>query len=127
MSSTASGCATGRPGQPHFGGIVERLIGTMMQMVHELPGTTFSSTAERGGYDSDAKAALTLRELQRWLALAVACYHGEVHETVGRTPAGGLGREGRGERAAGDGDQRDGVPGGLPAGDPADAVTVRVS
>jgi putative transposase len=76
------------PGQPHFGGIVERVIGTMMQMVHELPGTTFSSTDERGGYDSDAKAALTLRELQRWLALAVACYHGEVHETLGRTPAG---------------------------------------
>ena len=49
------------PGQPHFGGIIERLIGTMMQMVHELPGTTFSSTAERGGYDSDAKAVLTLR------------------------------------------------------------------
>jgi len=76
------------PGQPHFGGIVERLIGTMMQIVHELPGTTFSSTAERGGYDSDAKAVLTLRELQRWLALAVACYHGQVHETLGRTPAG---------------------------------------
>ena len=75
------------PGQPHFGGIVERLIGTMMQMVHELPGTTFSSTADRGGYDSGATAALTLRELQRWLALAVACYHGEVHETLGRTPA----------------------------------------
>ena len=75
------------PGQPHFGGIVERLIGTMMQMVHELPGTTFSSTADRGGYDSGAMAALTLRELQRWLALAVACYHGEVHEAVGRTPA----------------------------------------
>jgi putative transposase len=60
----------------------------MMQMVHELPGTTFSSPAERGDYDSDAKAVLTLRELQRWLALAVACYHGEVHETLGRTPAG---------------------------------------
>jgi DNA invertase Pin-like site-specific DNA recombinase len=30
------------PGQPHFGGVVERLIGTMMQMVHELPGTTQS-------------------------------------------------------------------------------------
>ncbi len=75
------------PGRPHFGGIIERLIGTMMQMVHELPGTTFSSTAERGGYDSDATAALTLRELQRWLALAVACYHGEVHESLGRTPA----------------------------------------
>ena len=75
------------PGQPHFGGIIERLIGTMMQMVHELPGTTFSSTADRGSYDSGATAALTLRELQRWLVLAVACYHGELHETLGRTPA----------------------------------------
>jgi putative transposase len=67
---------------------VERVIGTMMQMVHELPGTTFSSTAERGGYNSDANAVLTLRELQRWLALAVASYHGQVHETLGRTPVG---------------------------------------
>lgn len=25
-----------------------------MEMVHELPGTTFSSPAERGDYDSDA-------------------------------------------------------------------------
>jgi putative transposase len=31
---------------------VERLIGTMMEMVHELPGTTFSSPAERGRYDN---------------------------------------------------------------------------
>jgi putative transposase len=37
---------------------------------------------------SDAKAVLTLRELQRWLTLAVACYHGEIHEALGRTPAG---------------------------------------
>jgi putative transposase len=74
------------PGQPHFGGIIERLIGTMMQMVHELPGTTFSSTADRGSYVSTGKAVLTLGELQRWLALAVACYHGEVHESLGRTP-----------------------------------------
>ncbi len=94
---TALNC---RPkGLAHFGGIVERLIGTMMTMVHELPGTmmtmvhelpgtTFSSTAERGAYDSDAKAVLTLGELTRWLALATACYHGEVHDTLGRTPGG---------------------------------------
>lgn len=31
------------PGQPHYGGIVERVIGTAMQMIHDgLPGTTFS-------------------------------------------------------------------------------------
>ncbi|WP_434098894.1 DNA-binding domain-containing protein [Streptomyces xantholiticus] len=92
------------PGQPHFGGIIERLIGTMMEMVHELPGTTFSSTAERGAYDSGAKAVLTLRELQRWLALAVACYHGQGARGAGPHPGGGLGGESRGG-LAGDGDQ----------------------
>lgn len=77
------------PGAPHFGGIIERLIGTMMRMVHdELPGTTFSDTNQRGTYDSDGNAVLTVSELQRWLALAVACYHGQVHEGLGRTPAG---------------------------------------
>jgi putative transposase len=55
------------PGQPHFGGIVERLIGTMMRMVHdEVPGTTFSNTAQRGTYDSDGKAVLTLDWCNRW-------------------------------------------------------------
>ena len=76
------------PGRPHFGGIIERVIGTMMEMVHELPGTTFSNPTQRGGYDSEAKAVLTVCELQRWLALAVATYHGQVHSTLGQTPAG---------------------------------------
>src|SRR5262249_44206668 len=31
---------------------------------------------------------LTVAELNAWLALATACYHGQVHETLGRTPAG---------------------------------------
>ncbi|GAA4976436.1 putative transposase [Nonomuraea thailandensis] len=75
-------------GMPHFGGVIERLIGTMMQMVHELPGTTFSSAAERGSYDSQASAVLTVAELNRWLALAVVAYHGQVHATLGQTPAG---------------------------------------
>jgi putative transposase len=72
------------PGQPHYGGIVERVIGTMMQVVHELPGATFSRTHDRRSYDSAPHAARTLRELQHWLALAVACYHGEVHEPGAR-------------------------------------------
>jgi len=75
------------PGRPHFGGIVERVIGTAMQWVHELPGTTFSNPAERGTYDADGAAALTLGELERWLTLAVAAYHGSVHGTLHQTPA----------------------------------------
>jgi len=76
------------PGRPHFGGIVERVIGTAMGMVHELPGTTFSNPEQRGDYDADGKAALTLRELERWLVLAVAAYHGRVHGGLSQTPAG---------------------------------------
>ncbi|WP_246097913.1 Mu transposase C-terminal domain-containing protein [Rhodococcus spelaei] len=76
------------PGRPHYGGIVERLIGTVMTRVHELPGTTFSNPTARGAYDSEATAALTLAELERWLTLAVASYHGSVHAGLGQTPAG---------------------------------------
>lgn len=76
------------PGRPHYGGIVERVIGTTMRKIHELPGTTFANPAERGRYDSEKLAALTLAELERWLVLAVAGYHGSVHSTLGQTPAG---------------------------------------
>jgi putative transposase len=63
------------PGQPHFGGIVERVIGTLMQLVHTLPGTTFSNPTERANYDSDKTACLTLTELERWLAIAITKYY----------------------------------------------------
>ncbi|MCO6039825.1 transposase family protein, partial [Enterobacter hormaechei] len=75
-------------GQPHYGGIVERIIGTAMQMIHdELPGTTFSNPDQRGDYDSENKAALTLRELERWLTLAVGTYHGSVYNGLLQPPA----------------------------------------
>ena len=73
--------------QPHFGGHVERLIGTMMGAVHLLPGTTFSNPQEKASYDAEARAVLTLPELERWLALQIAgVYHLTVHSRLGRTP-----------------------------------------
>lgn len=75
------------PGQPHFGGIVERVIGTAMGLVHELPGTTFSNIDERGEYNSEKTAALTLIELEKWLALAIAGpYHNDVHRGIMEPP-----------------------------------------
>src|SRR3546814_10758699 len=69
-------------------GTVERIIGTVMQMIRdELPGTTFSNPDQRGDYDSENKAALTLRELERWLTLAVGTYHGSVHNGLLQPPA----------------------------------------
>ncbi|MBR9852546.1 MAG: DDE-type integrase/transposase/recombinase [Rhodobacteraceae bacterium] len=68
------------PGQPQFGGIVERVIGTLMRRIHKLPGTTFSNTAQRGTYDSEGRACLTLEELERWLTVAICKdYHLSAH------------------------------------------------
>ncbi|MFE7802537.1 transposase family protein [Nocardia sp. NPDC057440] len=80
------------PGAPHYGGVVERLVGTMMRLLHELPGTTFSNPRERGDYDSDAKAVLTLAELQQWMALAAACYHANRMTGWTGAPLRGCGR-----------------------------------
>jgi putative transposase len=76
------------PGQPHFGGIVERVIGSLMKLVHELPGTTFSNPAERHRYDSDGTACLTIEELTHWLTIAIAgLYHNRPHGGLaGETP-----------------------------------------
>jgi putative transposase len=72
---------------PHYGGHIERLIGTMMGKVHLLPGTTFSNVAAKGDYDSEKHAAVTLDELERWLVHAITgVYHREVHRTLGTTP-----------------------------------------
>lgn len=76
------------PGQPQFGGIVERVIGTLMRRIHKLPGTTFSNTAQRGAYDSERQACLTLEELERWLTVAICKdYHLSGHRGLdGATP-----------------------------------------
>ena len=75
-------------GQPQFGGVVERVIGTLMGLVHGLPGTTFSNVGQRGSYDSDKAACLTLEELERWLAVSVTkSYHLRPHEGLdGQAP-----------------------------------------
>jgi putative transposase len=73
-------------GAPHYGGHIERLIGTMMGAAHLLPGSTFSSIQERGDYDSAANAVMTLDEVERWFALEITRYHAERHRTLGIPP-----------------------------------------
>ena len=75
------------PGRPHFGGHIERLIGTQMGAVHLLPGTTFSNPQERGDYQSSTAARMTLRELERWIGWEIAGhYHQRVHGGLHRPP-----------------------------------------
>ena len=71
------------PEQPHYGGHIERLIGTAMGAVHLLPGTTFANVQEKGSYDSAGEAVMTMTELERWLAMEIlGRYHLSVHSAL---------------------------------------------
>lgn len=73
--------------QPRYGGHIERLIGTFAQEIHDLPGTTFSSIAQRDGYDSEKHAAITKSEFESLLVeLICNVYHRRLHTTLGMTP-----------------------------------------
>jgi len=74
------------PGSPHFGGHIERLIGTMMGAVHLLPGTTQSSVVAKGDYDAEGMATMTLSEFDRWFALEICRYNNSIHSSLGCTP-----------------------------------------
>jgi putative transposase len=73
-----------RPVQlPHFGGHIERMMGTMATEIHKLPGTTFSNIKKRKNYDSEKMAAMTLREFERHIVdFIVNIYHERVHSTI---------------------------------------------
>lgn len=73
--------------RPHFGGHIERLLGTLSTEIKSLPGTTFSNVKERGDYDSEGKAALTLSEFEKWLTTyIVKVYHLRMHSGIGMPP-----------------------------------------
>ena len=75
------------PGAPRYGGHIERLIGTHMNALHVVDGSTGSSVGDRQGRDAQARASLTMRELERWLVLEIAGkYHHKVHAALQRPP-----------------------------------------
>lgn len=73
--------------RPEFGGAIERVIGTHMKQVHELPGTTFSNVRQRGTYESEKNATMTISELEQWyLDFVINVYHKTEHRSIGMTP-----------------------------------------
>ena len=74
-------------GSPHYGGHVERLLGTFSKEIHDLPGTTFSSVEERKNYESEKNASFTLKEFEKWLTIYITkFYHQRVHSKLGVSP-----------------------------------------
>ena len=74
-------------GKSWYGAHVERLLGTLSKKIHALPGTTFEDVKYRSNYDSEAKAIMTLAELEEWLHIQIVdVYHNEFHKSIGASP-----------------------------------------
>lgn len=72
---------------PHYGGHIERFLGSFSKAVHDLPGTTFSNTKERSTYKSEKHASFTLAEFEKWMVTYIInVYHKTVHSGIGMTP-----------------------------------------
>lgn len=74
--------------RPEYGGHIERLIGSLMQQMHRLDGTTFSNIAQKGEYNAEKNATMTLFELEQWLlTYIVKVYHQKIHAGIEMTPS----------------------------------------
>lgn len=76
------------PRTPNGKAPIERFFRTLnSDLIHKLPGTTFSNPTERGDYRSQDMARLTLNELrgrvQTWID---EIYHQRPHRRLGRAP-----------------------------------------
>lgn len=74
-------------GRSNFGGHIERVIGTLMNAVHEIPGTTFSNIQKREEYDSDKHSSMTFSEFEKWLVTFITkVYHKRKHHGIQMSP-----------------------------------------
>jgi putative transposase len=74
-------------GAPHVGGIVERLMRSIADFTATLPGRTGGSIRDRGDYDPEANASLTLEDFRSALLVHVLeQYHTSPHRTLGVAP-----------------------------------------
>lgn len=73
--------------RPHFGAHIERLLKTLHDDIHTLKGTTFSNTRQRGEYDSQKLATMTLDEFEEWITILIAdVYHNKIHSSLNMSP-----------------------------------------
>lgn len=74
--------------EPQAKGIIERFLGTLNTAIaHRAPGSTFSNIFQKGDYNSQKEACVTLSDLRhaiwKWI---VDVYHQKPHSTLGCSP-----------------------------------------
>lgn len=74
-------------GKPQQGAYIETVFKTFSKKFHNLPGSTFSNKEEKGDFDSEGTASLTLAEFEKWLTIQVTkIYHKTFHSKINITP-----------------------------------------
>lgn len=73
-------------GNPHHGGHIERLMGTLAGLCRLLPGCTQRDSREKGDYDAQEEATMTLNEFREWLNNELVIYHRRKHRELNMTP-----------------------------------------
>ena len=69
------------PGTPNYGGHIERFIGSINRHTELLPGTTFANIKEKGDYNSEKHAVMTLTEYHEYLFKFICdTYHHTPHK-----------------------------------------------
>jgi putative transposase len=72
---------------PNWGGHIERLLGTLNEEIHTLPGTTFSNPQKRGAYKPHEEAELSFSELESYVTMYLCgAYHTGPHSGIGSWP-----------------------------------------
>jgi len=72
---------------PHYGGHIERFFKTLNEELHKIPGTTFSNIKQKGEYNPEKHACMTLSELEKYIASwIVKVYHKRIHKGIGMSP-----------------------------------------
>ena len=77
-----------KPHTPNGKAVVERFFRRLNEdLIHKLPGTTFSSPEARGDYRSQDLAMLTLKDIQGRVQTWIdEIYHQQPHRALGRAP-----------------------------------------
>lgn len=66
---------------PHYGGVIERLMGSINSVLSELPGYTASNIIEKGDRDPSSEACLTLKQIEQFIIKwIVDVYHFKEHK-----------------------------------------------
>ena len=79
---------TYRPaGKPEFGGHIERVLKTLSSRSHSIPGSKGSSVKDKGDYDAEGNAIMTMKEFEFWLIKYICnVYHLKDHSVTGMPP-----------------------------------------